>query len=151
MLWKNCPDEEKGNLDYLVDVIDWEKNVDPNFSQNHFMKPVVITETEDYIEEWICYKCDTVCAKRLTVLPGRSATIHDAAAYGLILLQGKGHFGAWEIETPTLIRYGELTNDEFFVTETAAKNGIRITNTSNTEPIVMLKHFAKNPELKNLK
>ena len=148
LLWKNCPDEEKGNLDYLVDVIDWEKNVDPNFSQNHFMKPVVITETEDYIEEWICYKCDTVCAKRLTVLPGRSATVHDAAAYGLILLQGKGHFGAWEIETPTLIRYGELTNDEFFVTETAAKNGIRITNTSNTEPIVMLKHFAKNPELK---
>ena len=148
LLWKNCPDEEKGNLDYLVDVIDWEKNVDPNFSQNRFMKPVVITETEDYIEEWICYKCDTVCAKRLTVLPGRSATVHDAAAYGLILLQGKGHFGAWEIETPTLIRYGELTNDEFFVTETAAKNGIRITNTSNTEPIVMLKHFAKNPELK---
>ena len=51
------------------------------------------------------------------------------------------------IETPTLIRYGELTNDEFFVTEKAAKEGITITNTSQTEPIVMLKHFAENPEL----
>jgi len=42
---------------------------------------------------------------------------------------------------------GELTNDEFFVTEKAAKEGIVITNTSTTEPIVMLKHFAENPEL----
>ena len=63
------------------------------------------------------------------------------------MLQGRGRFGEWEIETPTLIRYGELTNDEFFVTESAAKGGIWITNTSSTEPIVMLKHFAENPEL----
>jgi hypothetical protein len=70
------------------------------------------------------------------------------AAYGLILLQGYGSIDEWKLETPTLIRYGELTNDEFFVTECAAKNGVRITNASETEPIVMLKHFAKNPELK---
>lgn len=148
LLWKNCPDEEKGNFDYLVDVIDWEKNVDPNFSQNRFMKPVVITENENYTEEWICYKCPEVSAKRLTVQPGKSVTVTDAAAYGFILLQGHGTCGEWEIETPTLIRYGELTNDEFFVTEKAAKAGVTITNTSKTEPIVMLKHFAENPELK---
>jgi hypothetical protein len=148
LLWKNCPDEEKGNFDYLVDVIDWEKNVDPNFSKNRFMKPVVITENEDYTEEWICYKCPEVSAKRLTVQPGKSVTITDAAAYGFILLQGHGTCGDWEIETPTLIRYGELTNDEFFVTEKAAKAGVTITNTSKTEPIVMLKHFAENPDLK---
>ena len=148
LLWKNCPEEEKGNYDYLVDVIDWEKNVDPNFSKNRFMKPVVINETEDYTEEWICYKCPEVSAKRLTVQPGKSVTITDAAAYGFILLQGHGTCGVWEIETPTLIRYGELTNDEFFVTEAAAKAGVTITNTSKTEPIVMLKHFAENPDLK---
>ena len=56
----------------------------------------------------------------------------------------------WKLETPTLIRYGELTNDEFFVTESAARKGVTITNTSATEPIVLLKHFAKNPELKTL-
>jgi hypothetical protein len=54
----------------------------------------------------------------------------------------------WDISTPTLIRYGELTNDEFFVTEAAAKVGVTITNTSSTEPLVMLKHFSENPELK---
>ncbi|MBQ8341961.1 MAG: hypothetical protein IJY22_06285 [Clostridia bacterium] len=148
LLWKNCPDEERGNFDYLVDVIDWEKNIDPNFSKNRFMKPVVITENEDYTEEWICYKCREVSAKRLTVQPGKTVTVTDAAAYGFILLQGHGKCGVWEIETPTLIRYGELTNDEFFVTEAAAKAGVTITNTSATEPIVMLKHFAENPELK---
>lgn len=113
------------------------------------MKPVVINQNDAYTEEWICYKCDTVCAKRLTVNPGQSAIIYDKAAYGLILIQGKGMFGNWEIETPTLIHYGELTNDEFFVTEKAAKGGIKIINTSSTEPIVMLKHFAENPELKD--
>ena len=148
LLWKNCPDEERGNFDYLVDVIDWEKNVDPNFSKNRFMKPVVIAENEDYTEEWICYKCREVSAKRLTVQPGKTVTVTDAAAYGFILLQGHGKCGVWEIETPTLIRYGELTNDEFFVTEAAAKAGVTITNISATEPIVMLKHFAENPELK---
>ena len=147
LLWKNCPPEERGNFDYLIDVIDWDKNVDPNFSKNRFMKPVMIDQNDDYREEWICYKCREVSAKRLTVYPGKTALIRDAAAYGFILLQGRGRFGEWEIETPTLIRYGELTNDEFFVTERAAKGGIWITNTSSTEPIVMLKHFAENPEL----
>ena len=147
LLWKNCPEEEKGNFDYLIDVIDWDKNVDPNFSKNRFMKPKVIEDNENYTEEWICYKCKEVSAKRLTVHPGKTAVIKDAAAYGFILIQGKGTFGQWNIETPTLIRYGELTNDEFFVTEKAAKDGIVIVNTSETEPVVMLKHFAENPEL----
>ena len=147
LLWKNCPPEERGNFDYLIDVIDWEKNVDKDFSKNRLMKPVIIEQNDDYTEEWICYKCREVSAKRLTVYPGKTAVIRDEAAYGFILLQGRGKFGEWEIETPTLIRYGELTNDEFFVTEKAAKEGIRILNTSSTEPIVLRKHFAENPEL----
>lgn len=62
-----------------------------------------------------------------------------------------GRIGVWNIETPMLIHYGELTNDEFFVTEKAAREGIKIINTSVTEPIVMLKHFAENPELATIK
>ena len=26
----------EGNFDYLVDVIDWDKNIDPDFSKNRF-------------------------------------------------------------------------------------------------------------------
>ena len=147
LLWKNTPDEERGNFDYLMDVIDWEANTDPEFKQKHFMPPVPINETDGYVEEWICYKCKTASAKRLTVKPGKTVVIKDEAAYGMILIEGHGRMDAWEIETPTLIRYGELTNDEFFVTDAAAKRGVTITNASATEPIVILKHFSENPEL----
>ena len=147
LLWKNCPEEEKGNFDYLMDVIDWEANTAPDFKKNRFMAPVVIHSDDNYTEEWICYKCNLASAKRLTVAPGATVVVKDEAAYGMILLQGRGKMGDWDIETPTLIRYGELTNDEYFVTEKAAKEGVTIINTSKTEPIVMLKHFSENPEL----
>lgn len=147
LLWKNCPEEEKGNFDYLMDVIDWEKNTDKDFRKNHFMAPKVCRESKTYKEEWICYKCKEVSAKRLTVYPKQTITITDSAAYGIILLQGKGKMGKWELETPSLIRYGELTNDEFFVSEKAAKKGVVIASNSETEPLVMLKHFAENPDL----
>ena len=147
LLWKNCPEEEKGNFDYLMDVIDWEANTDPEFSKKRFMAPKVIWKNEKGCEEWICYKCKLASAKRLTVNPGQTVVVKDMAAYGLIMLQGTGKLNDWDLETPTLIRYGELTNDEYFVTEKAAKEGVIITNTSKTAPIVMLKHFAENPEL----
>lgn len=147
LLWKNCPEEEKNNFDYLMEVMDWEANTDADFRKKHFMAPLVIWENEQGKEEWICYKCKYVSAKRLTVNPGETVVVKDLAAYGLIMLEGTGKMNDWPLETPTLIRYGQLTNDEYFVTEKAAKQGVVITNTSQTEPIVMLKHFAENPEL----
>jgi hypothetical protein len=55
----------------------------------------------------------------------------------------------WKIETPALIRYGQLTHDEYFVSEEAAREGVTIINESETDPIVMLKHFGPaNPDLK---
>ncbi|MCP4340889.1 MAG: hypothetical protein GY799_18865, partial [Desulfobulbaceae bacterium] len=59
-----------------------------------------------------------------------------------------GTMGVWDIETPALIRFGQLTQDEFFVSETAAVEGVKIVNESMTDPIVMLKHFGpENPDL----
>ena len=64
------------------------------------------------------------------------------------MMQGHGKMGAWNVETPSLIRYGQLTNDEFFITEKAAMDGVKIVNESTTDPIVMLKHFGPgNPDL----
>src|SRR5690606_10928017 len=102
-----------------------------------------------YIENWICYKSADLSAKELTVMPGATVTIKDAAAYGSIMMQGHGKMGVWNIETPAHIRYGQLTTDEFFVSETAAKAGVKIVNESETDPIVMLKHFGPdNPDLR---
>ncbi len=154
LLWKNTPKDRIGDFDYLIDVIDWEANVDPDFAAHHFMRPKPVKDieamkAEGYVENWVCWRSADVSAKELTVLPGRTVTIRDSAAYGTIVVQGHGRMGKWDIESPALIRYGQLTNDEFFVSEEAAKKGVTITNPSSCDPIVMLKHFAAgNPDLK---
>ena len=154
LLWKDTPKDKADDVDWLLSVIDWDLNVDPDFVKNRFMapkpvKPVAQMEAEGYIENWICYKSDAFCAKELTVLPGKTVTIKDSGCYGFITMQGHGKFGEWYIETPALIRYGQLTSDEFFVSEEAAKAGVTITNCSQNDPIVLLKHFGPgNPDLK---
>ena len=146
LLWKNCPEEEVGNIDYLMDVIDWDLNTDPAFKEKHFMAPLPVRDldemrAEGYEERWVAYKCDEFSAKELTVLPGATVTIKDGGAYGMFMLQGHGTMGVWDIETPVLIRYGQLTYDEYFVTQSAAKQGVTIVNPSKSDPVVMLKHF----------
>ncbi|MBQ0105594.1 MAG: hypothetical protein KBT47_06120 [Armatimonadetes bacterium] len=154
LLWKDCPPDRRGDFDYLVEVIDWDLNVDPNFKENRFMIPVCdkdLDEMKDlgYIDKWVCYKSSSVSAKELTVLPGREALITDQAAYGLIMMQGHGTMNGLPIDTPALIRFGQLTTDEYFVSEDAAKKGVLIKNESTTDPIVMLKHFGpENPDWK---
>jgi hypothetical protein len=154
LLWNGTPKEDIGNYDQLMEVIDWELNTNPNLLETRFMQPIPVRDeaemaAQGYSEKWVCYRSDAFSAKELTVFPGQTVTIADAAAYGLIMMQGHGKMGVWNIETPAMIRYGQLTNDEFFVTEATAKAGVEITNYSSTDPIVMLKHFGPaNPDLK---
>ena len=153
LLWNGTPADRMGDYDQLMEVIDWELNTNPNILETRFMKPKPVrpaneTEEEGYNENWVCYRSEAFSAKELTIFPGKTVTIKDNAAYGLIMMQGHGKMGVWDIETPALIRYGQLTNDEFFVSEKAAVEGVQITNTSKTDPIVMLKHFGPgNPDL----
>lgn len=153
LLWNGTPDDRMGDFDQLIEVIDWELNTDPNILETRFMAPKPVKsldemKAEGYIENWICYKSDAFSAKELTIFPGESVTIKDSAAYGMIMMQGRGKMGVWEVETPALIRYGQKTNDEFFISESTAMEGVKIVNTSTTDPIVMLKHFGPgNPDL----
>ena len=148
LLWKDCPPEKRGDVDYLIEVIDWELNVDPDFAAHRFMRPVPVKNpVPGSSEKWICYRSDAVSAKELTVLPGAEAVIRDEAAYGLIMMQGYGTLNGMPLETPAMIRFGEQTCDEYFVSEAAARCGVRIRNRSHAEPLVMLKHFGpENPE-----
>ncbi len=142
---ENCPQDKKDDVDYIFSLLDWEKNVDPDYRKHYFRPPIVINGAPDgCVEKWIVYANDYVAAKELTVMPGQTVTIADNAAYGVILVQGHGKFGTYDCETPTLLRFSELSSDEFFVTHRAASEGVRITNTSAVEPLVMLKHFGPN-------
>lgn len=153
MVVKDVPPEHHHDFDYLLSLLDWEANVDPHFRDNHFLAPrpagdADAQQAQGYQEKWIVYGNDAFSAKELTVHPGRTVTIHDPVAYGLICVQGYGRFGKFAVSSPSLIRYGEMTEDEFFVTYSAAKNGVQITNLSSTEPLVILKHFNPgNPEM----
>ena len=154
LLWNGTPPDRVGDYELLVEVLDWELNLDPDMMRNRFMKPMPVRpldemKTEGYVENWICYKSADFSAKELTVAPGATVTIKDSAAYGMIMMQGHGRMGAWKVETPALIRYGQLTHDEYFVSEQAAREGVTLVNESETDPIVMLKHFGpNNPDLK---
>ena len=111
-------------------MLDWDANVNPNFKRDHFrapqpVKPLAEMESEGYVENWITYGNPYFAAKELTVLPGRTVTIRDAGPYGLIMLQGHGTLGVWPIETPALIRFGQLTHDEYFVSCAAAQAGVQ--------------------------
>jgi len=153
LLWNGTPADRIGDYDQLMEVIDWELNTNPNILETRFMAPKPVKsvdemEVEGYVENWICYRSEAFSAKELTIAPGKTVLIKDSAAYGIIMMQGHGKMGVWNIETPSLIRYGQLTNDEFFITEKAALKGVEITNHSTTDPIVMLKHFGpNNPDL----
>lgn len=149
---KDVPPEFHQDLDYIVSMINWEKNVDPEFVKHRSVELLPINELEamksqGYIEKWVSYQSQYFSGRELVVFPGQSIATHDDAAYGLLVVQGRGVVGNMQVETPTLIRFGELTNDELFVTVSAAKE-VRIKNTSDRENLVILKHFGSgNPSV----
>jgi hypothetical protein len=146
LLVKDVPPDRHQDLDYIVEMLDWDANVNPRFGEsNRYLprpvRPFAETDADGYREVWVTYGTPWYSAKELTVQPKRSVTIADAAAYGLILTQGHGTFGGLQVSTPAMIRFGQMTEDELFVSAPAASQGVRVENRSDCEPLVILKHF----------
>ena len=146
-LVKDMPEEHHDDLDFIVEQLDWDGNLDPRFKENHYLEPVPVADTrsEGYADRWIVYgKVDgeqLFTAKELTVEPGVKATIKDAGAHGLVCVQGTGKINGRPLSSPELIRFHQLTEDEYFVTEEGARAGISYENTSENEPLVTLRYF----------
>jgi hypothetical protein len=148
LLWKDVPDDRRGDPDFIVELIDWDTNVSASFAAERFMEPIPVSDTDGFDARWVVYKSDAFSAKELTIPAGRTVTVRDAGAYGLIVVQGHGTLNGRPIETPSIIRYGQPTNDELFVSAGAASDGVTITNPSTSDPIVILQHFGPaNPEV----
>jgi hypothetical protein len=144
-LVENCPEDRKRNIDYILSLMDWKKNVDPHYRKNYFRPPVLCREAQgQYVEKWITYGNEYFAAKELTVLPGQTAVLKDEAAFGCIIIQGHGKFGTFDAESAIMLRYGQMSADEYFVGEPAARAGVSVVNHSRWEPMVILKHFANN-------
>ena len=159
LLVKDMPKEKHHDLDFIVDQLDWEANVDPYFKQNHCLEPIAAagSERDGFVDKWIVYGKvhgqQLFSAKELTVLPGQKTTIKDNGATSIICVQGSGRINNLPLNSPKMIGFYELTEDEFFITESAAKSGVNYENTSETEPLVVLRYFGPetNPDAPAIK
>ncbi|WP_152050954.1 hypothetical protein [Tautonia marina] len=149
LLVKDVPPEYHQDLDYLIEQLDWEQNVDEHFKDNHYLEPVVRSggSGRGYVDKWVVYGTingeQLFSACELTIEPGYSTKITDPGASGLIVTQGSGTIGSLEVDCPVYIRFGETTKDEVFITAKAAADGVTFTNTGS-EPFVSLRYFGPN-------
>jgi hypothetical protein len=157
LLVKDVPPKYHRDLDYLIDQLDWQGNVNPNFKDSHYLEPILAAGGSDtgFADRWIVYGKvngeELFSAKELTVEPGTKITIKDNGAYGLIAVQGSGTINGKRLQTPAMIRFHELTEDEYFVSHGAAQKGVTYDNTG-IEDLVILRYFGPgvNPKAPNI-
>jgi hypothetical protein len=154
LLVKDVPPDKHHDLDYIISQLDWEKNVDTHFKEHNYLEPIVDQQASGpgYTDRWIVYGTidgqQLFSAKELTVEPGVKCALRDPGASGWITIQGRGRIGKLAIDTPVMIRFGEETADEVFITHEAATTGYEVENTGG-ERLVSLRYFGPDTH-KNL-
>jgi hypothetical protein len=152
LLVKDMPRSKHQDLDFIVNQLDWAGNTDANFKDNHYLEPIVDTQDDAHVDQWIVYGRingkQYFSAKELTVFPGGKVKVRDHGANSIIVVAGEGRLNKLTLNCPKLIRFHDLTEDEVFVTATAAKAGVTYENTSRTENLVVLRYFGPevNPD-----
>jgi hypothetical protein len=144
LLVKDIPADKHQDLDFIIGQLDWEKNVDPNFKASNYIEPVVAASGSGWVDKWVVYGTidgeQLFSAKELTVDPGCKCTVQDPGASGWITVQGSGRIGKLDLQTPVIVRYGQMTTDEVFISAVAAQQGFVVENTGS-EPLVGLRYF----------
>jgi hypothetical protein len=146
LLVKDMPPEKHRDLDFIVSELDWDRNVDTHFKEHNYLEPIVDRERsgEGFSDRWIVYGTidgrQLFSSKELTLDPGAKCKLQDPGASGWITVQGRGLIGRLPIQTPVMIRFGAMTEDEVFITHEAAARGVEIENTGS-EPLVGLRYF----------
>lgn len=147
LLTQDVPEDKHQDLDFLADLVDWTANLDGEFKKHHYLEPVPVSDSasEGYVDRWVVYgKIDgrqRFSARELTLLPGAHCIIRDAGASGAIVVQGHGRIGKLEVDCPSLIRFGQITQDEVFISHEAAIQGVKFENHSQADPLVILRYF----------
>lgn len=154
LLVKDIPKDKHDDLEYIVSQLDWEANVNPNFKDAHYLEPIADPDNsgEGHTDRWVVYGDvkgeQKFTAKELTVAPGARCVIKDNGASGVICVQGRGRIGTLPLESPTMIRFGEMTEDEVFITDPRARAGYEVENLARECPLVLLRYFGPevNPQ-----
>jgi hypothetical protein len=154
LLVKDIPTDKHDDLEFIVGQLDWKANVNANFKDSHYLEPIPDGDSasEGYVDKWVVYGKvngeQVFSAKELTVQPGVTMTLKDNGASGVIVTQGRGRIGKLPLDCPAMIRFGEMTEDEVFISEKAATQGVVIENLG-PNPLVMLRYFGPdvNPNM----
>ncbi|MGB7267355.1 MAG: hypothetical protein WBC92_17695 [Terracidiphilus sp.] len=147
LLTQDVPEEKHFDFDFLADLVDYPANLDAEFKKHHYLEPIAVVDSvsEGYVDKWIVYGTidgeQKFSARELTVMPGAKCTIRDAGASGVIVTQGNGRIGKLEVDCPSIIRFGQMTQDEVFISHEAAAAGVTCENHSKTDPLVTLRYF----------
>src|SRR5262245_51563191 len=111
LLVKDMPAERHHDLDFIVDQLDWEANVDPHFTKNHYLEPIPVAQTtaEGWMDRWIVYGKvrgeQLFTAKELTVQPHARCTVKDGGASSIICVQGEGRINKMRLRSPAMIGF----------------------------------------------
>ena len=140
------PKEKQRDLDFIVEQLDWDKNVDPRFKQHNYVEPIVdpACSGPGYTDRWIDYGHfngeQLVSAKELTLMPGAKCLLKDPGRAVGSPCRAAGESASLRCKLPVMIHFGEEPWDEVFITAEAARAGVEIENTGG-EPLVGLRYF----------
>lgn len=121
---------------FVLELIDWETNADPEFYEHRHLSPLPTASSETVGQEsWIFYNTTKFAGKRLVVGPSSSYGSTDPGVYSLLVLSGSGFIGGHRVEG------GVPELDELLVADAAATSGVEIVNDDPTRELVILKFF----------
>ncbi len=55
LLVKDVPEDKHHDLDYIIGMLDWEKNVDTHFKESNYLEPITAAEGDGWEDKWIVY------------------------------------------------------------------------------------------------
>lgn len=148
LLFKDIPNDKKGDFEYMLDLLDWDLNLDPDFPRLYALTPRLDASRshQGVRDEWVVYGrvhgAECFSAKKLTIAPGCETTLSDPGASGILFMNGRGTIGGHVIDVPSMFRVGDVTYDEFFISHYAAAR-TKIVNTGKT-PLTSLRYFGPN-------
>ncbi len=90
------------------------------------VRPFAETEADGYREHWVCLRHRLLLregADRAAGARGRPSRTRPPTASSSFKATARS--GKLAVSTPAMIRYGQMTEDELFVTEAAARAGVR--------------------------
>jgi hypothetical protein len=151
LLVKDVPTELHDDLEFIVNLIDWEANTDPLFRRHHMLLPLPVIDGnhEEAVDRWVVYGAndglETFSARELTVGPGCGTTLHDPGPSGVIVVQGSGQIAGLRAEEVSTVGLADATSDEFFFTAAAMSDGVEIKN-DGINDLVLLRYFGPGVE-----